>query len=690
MYHKPSIFVIIPISLAILALFFIKDLGPAYLSCFDPAYNYLLNGLNLAAGQMEIGHTDHPGTPVQIFSAIILHIVYIFKNDDSIMASVLNHPETYLKAISYSLIILHAIALFFIGNKVYKRTNSINQAVFLQLSTLISLTATFSIPGLGTESFLGILGILLLIVLFDYSFSENPKNQNIYVFQFSIIVSFLITTKVSALPLLIIPLIIIKSWLNKLKYTGLSIVFTAIILIPIYTKLSHFADFIGVMFTHQGSYGQGQEGLINWPDYFSKIALAFTKEIPFTVSYMLIFSASVFSLLKFNIFRKAEATHKKLLYTILGVISIQILIVARQFSFHYLLPAYSLSILGIYTIYRMILPQLTIVENFSALKTSVSIWILVILLFIRAIVYFNFFTGLKNPAMETVSFLKQHEQKAKVILAERHKESAFVEQALYFGTTYSGSLKNRYRSFLKIKYPKTFFYADDEDLYDWQRRFMKEALMMNNPEIILYLKYSNDYQQIKFKEQFLKLKIPDTLYQCTELFENKPSHEKIFLLKSDTSAIKRIMKPSLSISCNMEVIGIDSLKFSDANREYQFDKAGLRSTAKYFDGNYSIKLGKDSPYGCDICLPAFSGNFFRIQIWRYKTGTGGLIVAASKDNSFYRCDESLISRKKNGWELIELSFYIPKFYSEKSINIYLWNNTTKEVYFDDLVIEIYK
>jgi hypothetical protein len=70
--------------------------------------------------------------------------------------------------------------------------------------------------------------------------------------------------------------------------------------------------------------------------------------------------------------------------------------------------------------------------------------------------------------------------------------------------------------------------------------------------------------------------------------------------------------------------------------------------------------------------------------------TGGIIVASSPDAGFYKSDESPVSGKTFGWQQIELSFYIPWNYTDKSLNIYLWNNGLHNVFFDDLSIEIFE
>jgi hypothetical protein len=681
---------VIPFSLLILNLLFVKDIGDTYLSCFDPAYNYLLNGLNLALGKIEIGDPYHPGTPVQLLSALIIRIVHFFYNDLPLMESVLSNPEIYLLSMVYTLIAINIYAFFLLGKSVYNQTGSLNKAIFLQLTPLVSLVSVLNIRNVGCESPLLVLSVFLVLLSFKYTFSQNEQKQGRYIIFYSILASVIVTIKVSAFPLLILPVILLNGKINKFKYIGLTAILVSIILIPIYNKLSVFAGFILDIFTHLGSYGQGKESFFDFTEYFGNMHKMFSSESPFTIFYFIIFISSILCAFKHKWFVNAIYAQKKLLWAISFVLTLQILIVARQFSFHYMLPAYSLEILGVYQVLQIISPNIKFAEKIKKKHLTISLFVVVILLIIRIVIYYNFFPGLINPEYRTVEFIKTHNNMARVILAERYKETAFPEQAFYFGTSYSGEMKNQYRRFLEKKYPKTWFYDKNEALYNWDSHFMKEDLMMKYPEILLYIKYVSDNQRDAFISQYLKLKVPDSMYICSPIFTNKTSHEIIYLLKCDTNIIRNAIKPGLSINCNLDSISIDTTKFSDASGSYNFDKAYLRTNKKYRSEPYSLKLCPESPYGADIQLKALPGNFFRIRVWRCPQGNGGIIVASSKNpDEFFIAGESLIQKGQYGWELVELAFYIPQYYPNENINLYLWNNSKNDIYFDDLNVKVY-
>ena len=93
------LFFIILVSIFIIIQFKIAA-GPFWLSQnSDPDYQYLLNSLNIAQGK-GVGHTDHPGTPVQISGAILLKLSAPTAPVISLQENVLRYPEKYLNYFS--------------------------------------------------------------------------------------------------------------------------------------------------------------------------------------------------------------------------------------------------------------------------------------------------------------------------------------------------------------------------------------------------------------------------------------------------------------------------------------------------------------------------------------------------------------------------------------------------------------
>jgi hypothetical protein len=100
----------------------------------DPVYAYLFNGMTLATGKMEVGHTDHPGTPVQCFAAIVIFIKHLFNHSIPLYQDVILHPESYLRAICTAISLVFAFTTWYTGHYLLKRTGNIFLALVFQLT----------------------------------------------------------------------------------------------------------------------------------------------------------------------------------------------------------------------------------------------------------------------------------------------------------------------------------------------------------------------------------------------------------------------------------------------------------------------------------------------------------------------------------------------------------------------------
>src|SRR5579885_2870698 len=87
---------ILPLLYLVATVLVLHRIWPFYSLFPDPYYAYLMNGVNLASGHMEIGHIDHPGTPVQCFAAIIIFFTHFVTDKGILYHDVLSNPEKYL------------------------------------------------------------------------------------------------------------------------------------------------------------------------------------------------------------------------------------------------------------------------------------------------------------------------------------------------------------------------------------------------------------------------------------------------------------------------------------------------------------------------------------------------------------------------------------------------------------------
>src|SRR4051812_23398923 len=94
------LFLVIPALMVVTTLRTGVAMGPSWVGMnHDPGLQYVLNSLNFATLR-PVGHTAHPGTPVQIAGAVILRVVHLVAAPagEDLQAHVLANPDLYLRS----------------------------------------------------------------------------------------------------------------------------------------------------------------------------------------------------------------------------------------------------------------------------------------------------------------------------------------------------------------------------------------------------------------------------------------------------------------------------------------------------------------------------------------------------------------------------------------------------------------
>ena len=107
----------------------------------DPAYQYLFAAVDILQGHAP-AHTDHPGTPVQSLIAIMILLVWGIRRlvglaGQGLFESVLSSPELYMASVSAILLMLGAVAAYFLGRRVWQVTGSRIAGVSCQVTPLL-------------------------------------------------------------------------------------------------------------------------------------------------------------------------------------------------------------------------------------------------------------------------------------------------------------------------------------------------------------------------------------------------------------------------------------------------------------------------------------------------------------------------------------------------------------------------
>lgn len=495
---------ILPATLLFTAVFLHNAHGPYWLSYnSDPEYLYLISSLTLAESK-QTGSPGHPGSTLQILGAATLKISHAldFSEKDSLEFAVLKNPEFYLTIINTVLVTLNTLLLFIIGLTAFILSKNIWLSLLLQLSPFLSNNIIIDgLPRISPEPLLFFTGSLFLLILLKMIFSKSlSKSAHRYMITLALVSGFGMATKLTFVPLLIIPLVVLPELRNKIWFlflTGLSFVFWTW---PIISQYEVLLNWYYNIITHNGFYGNGVPQILYLPNYFNNIInLCLLNPLLFLVWF---FSAGF--ILRFGCFSAGvDKAARKVVWqdtsfrTLAAVATAQmfaVLIVAKHPAGWYLAPVFSLSGFMLFLTF-LYLQKINYFNNFN-LKKGVF-FIVIILLFScawRIVEIRNLFMHKLQIRQESLAVYQKVESDYKDYLKiyclfdPSCGPSSSPVSALAFGDFFVN--EGRYSEHLRKIYGNSYFYnALDKTFYIWAEEFSIEKIILrgNGNRIVFHL-----------------------------------------------------------------------------------------------------------------------------------------------------------------------------------------------------------
>jgi len=297
----------------------------------DPDYYYLLNGLRLVEG---LAPTDvsHPGTPVQVFIALVLRLMHGTAPAEAVVAAVLADPERHLLWVTGALYPLVGLALFGLGLAV-RRAWGVGPALFAQSSPFLSMI----IPKFGLhpkpEPFLVIAACLILAASLE-GLRAAPADRLRRAVLPGLAVGFAIACKLQALTLGLVPLLLLVGWRSWAIY-GVAVVGGFLLFtLPAWPSAPIWVDWVSRMILHAGAYGAGTASVIDPARYPRALLGLFGSKIVFTLAILCALATLAAA------WRGWKSDPR--LRLLAGLVAAQVaavVIVAKQPAAHYLVPA---------------------------------------------------------------------------------------------------------------------------------------------------------------------------------------------------------------------------------------------------------------------------------------------------------------------------------------------------------------
>jgi hypothetical protein len=530
--YKYGILLLLPFLLFYLNRLINLSFGDFYLTCVDPEYAYLFNGLCVAQLKLDLGYYFHPGTPLQCLIAITSIIANIGNRGLTLPENIFINPEYYLHASNLAINIINALCLFIIGYFIYQRSRNIVLALFIQASPFTSSLVLETMGRVIPESLMGIAGLLLLLLVFYYA-TKKDYNDNItkYIILFSLISGYGIALKLTYIPLIVIPLIIIPSLVNRLKYLFYTLISFFIFAFPLLGKLDKFWRWIRNLFVHSGLYGEGEANVINIPDFTDNIRLLISQDKIFFI--LLVFFVLVI-IIYFIKPLKLDIQYKTLIGIVLTII-IQYLIVAKHYKLTYMIPVLCFSFFGIYLATEILFRPF---QRFQITPILKNILYLLIIMFVvihryNKVMDHNKIRRQKVEKREQTSdFISNNLKEKTILLVPWYYGSAYIERGLVEGLFYSGRYKKEYGRLLKKFYPKTYFFLPWHNrYYDWNLKWEDgldlEKFISENKNIHIYFGIKDTGLRNKIFND-LKACFPKNYEKPVEVYSNNLTRESIY------------------------------------------------------------------------------------------------------------------------------------------------------------------
>jgi len=438
----------------------LRDHGLPYWLWFnlDPSYIYLIGGLNILQ-HAPPAQFQHPGVPVQLIVAAAAWLTPA--------AERLKDAETILTRASDVMLVFDTWMLWLMGRRIQQRTGMLLPALFAQLAPFITMLTLKH--GIEVEPEPMLLGATALLVATMVEDSVRPEGASLAGMAFA--VAFGSACKVTFAPLGLAPLIAMQGNRRRAAYIGLTAILFALWMVPEIPNLAPMTAWFTALAKGSGAYGQGPETVVAWatyPHHFAK--LFFARPL-----FLAAFAWGIVAL----ILGQRGTPGARLLLALLTTQLVQIALVAKHASGHYILPALELAgpVLG--------LAWFVVVDNgrlSSRLAGRVGALVLAALVVAQSIAF----------ARQDSEMRRRAEGARAVDLARDLPRCAHIydfmasapSSAWFYNDSYSGA---RYAAELKALMPANDYFAEPwrGPIADWDGPVTADALASRYPCIAL-------------------------------------------------------------------------------------------------------------------------------------------------------------------------------------------------------------
>ncbi len=336
----PSMALLIcPVIMLIFGLIILGHMAPIHAGLqkldYDPPYSYLFNGAALMKGYAPF-HTDHPGTPVQLAMGLITVFSWSVATLCGLTSmaypqSIAAYPEEYLRVIMNAFLIMNCLAVYSVGIAVARSTR-LMMAGFACQSAYLLLGELFPrVIHAAPEAFLflaatGLMAALTPVIIGNENCSDRRA------IAVGLFIGLGSASKFNFVPFFLLAFLLRRP-LPILKALLAGLFFMFIFLLPIIGKLNSVVAWLISLATHEGHYGEGPTGLIDWTMIPERARIIAAAEPLLVVAAASLTAAILFS-------RSRDKWTAAVTALAVGAL---VFLVLKQFQIHYLMPAVAIA-----------------------------------------------------------------------------------------------------------------------------------------------------------------------------------------------------------------------------------------------------------------------------------------------------------------------------------------------------------
>ena len=651
----------------------------AFLQTVDPEYIHLISSVNLAEGNLNIQSIESPGTPLYVLGAITAKVTCFISSNDSLKEDFISNPEKYIDSLRLVLLILTTLSLFILGYVVHKVSHSPFTAILFQLAPFLSADIMLTSTILTPDHFLVIVMLLYIAFIFSYINKDKDTDEMKSAVYFSLFTAIGCATKITFLPLVILPFFI----LSKIKQKSVFI-FSTGLLSPLFAftaaiQYDRFFGWVKGLILHTGHYGTGEEKIISSTSFINNVGKIVRTEIPFIIVCLLLLICIFMFVIK-----RQKNQHNRILVGLLCTFILHIILVSKHFAIRYLTPSILLGVLGIYLLTLF----------FAHTKKMQKILMICLIVMYPLLAFNNIYTindRLLNHAASRNSaheYLEKNRKGLPLLIVPNYFGTGTKEYSLWFSSKWVGQNAQEYIDVMNKKYPNTYFFIPQQNTYfNWSNEISLFDLLKSNPILNLYISLdATKRKEEAFAKEILKKfdaynRPNDSIIKIKCVFHQK--YDMICQLTIDTARLNKLYHYNEAF-CDMERMTSDGLYYLTNNQSFLFKNNNLRTSEKSFSGKYSEKLTKENTYGTGCAIDNVKvGDYFEATIWKYSGDDEyQLVCAANNVQDLYHVSKTIME-EIDGWKKIKLSISIDKNIPGNKLIFYSWYTGNGTCYCDD-------